>query len=236
MADLFNKHWRIYHQVLENNYMHHRDFALQIESVFQKTLPAEIPLHILDCGCGDAYYISQQLRGLSLGSYTGLDMSEFALSKAKENTNILNCPTYLKQGYMQELIEREEGKYDIIYCSFSMHHLQDNEKALFIKRCFDLISENGFLIVIDVLRNDGQLREECIEEYISWIDQCWEKIAQEDKALIYDHMRNYDFPTTKSQLIAWCRDTGLMDTFQFHPDSLNSIIIFQKDPVLKNNN
>lgn len=215
--------------------MHHRDFAHHSNSVFQKALPTGDPLHILDCGCGDAYYISQQLRGISLGSYTGLDMSEFALSKAEENTNILNGPTYLKQGYMQELIAREESKYDIIYCSFSMHHLQDNEKVQFINRCYDLLSENGFLIVIDVLRNDGQLREEYIEEYISWIGQCWEKIEQDDKALIYEHMRNYDFPTTKSQLITWCRETGLRDTFQFHPDSLNSIIIFQKDSALKNN-
>ncbi len=208
--------------------MHHRDFASQIDFVFQKALSPGVPLHILDCGCGDAFYISQQLQSISLASYTGLDMSEFALSKAKENTNAFDCPVFLKQGYMQELIDREEGKYDIIYCSFSMHHLQDIEKNHFLKRCFDLLSDKGMLIVIDVFRNEGQLREAYIEEYISWIDECWEKISQEDKSLIYEHMRNYDFPTTKSQLIAWCSDIGLKDIFQFHPDSLNSIIIFSK--------
>lgn len=207
--------------------MFHDDFSLFLSPVL-KDLSNRSSIDVLDCGCGDAYLLSNQLRRLPVFSFTGYDMSNQALDAARNNLAKLECEIVLKQGPMEESIQSEEKEFDIIYSSFAIHHLQDADKRKLLDHFYAKLKKNGVLILIDLLRNQSLSRGDYLEEYIQYIAKEWDEIEAIDKELVYEHMRNYDFPSTRNDFKNWIADSGFIVQNHFDADSRNTLFIAQK--------
>ncbi len=226
-TSIFAKNWRIYRQILLENYMYHHDFSKQISS-FLNSHSFNSDTHILDAGCGDAYLLSNLLKEKPIASFTGYDMSAQALKIAEKNLSSLKTNVSLIEGKMEESIIEEETIFDFIYSSFSIHHLSDSHKIELINNFFNHLKPGGVFIVIDILRNAELSREKYLEEYISHISNNWGSISNSDKELIYEHMRSFDFPAINTDFIKWIDEIGFNLIQRFDPDSRNMMLIAKK--------
>lgn len=226
-AVLFSANWGVYQKIIESNYMLHKEFAAFTAQIFESADTGKT-IQVLDMGCGDAQLIARQLHLQQSVEYTGYDLSEAALEFASGFLTATKHPFTLRQGLMEELIKEDSAGYDIIYSSYAVHHLQDDAKQELLRNCFDKLHTNGKFILIDVFRTQEQSREEYIASYISWMNACWPAITAEEKALIIEHIQQYDFPPLYNEVIKWALKTGFT-VRPFHADdSRHKMLVFQK--------
>ena len=224
-TEIFKKNWWIYQQVTEHNYMFHHDFEKEVSSILKRDFQTEQPISVLDSGCGDSWLLSRLLKGRNVASFTGYDMSEMALSFAEKNLAGLSSSLHLQAGPMEESIKKAAPEsFDLIYSSFAIHHLQDADKKELLSDFYSRLKQGGTIILIDILRDSSLSRHEYIEEYIRYIDQTWNVFSADDKQLIFDHMRNYDFPVVANEFISWMEEAGFTITERFDADSRNTLV------------
>ncbi len=226
-TEIFAKNWRIYQEILEHNYMFHRDFSEEITKAL-KEYTSSSPIDVLDSGCGDAYVLSNLLKYYPIHSFTGYDMSAQALEVAAKNLSPLGAKTRLVEGPMELSIREETKSFHLIYSSFAIHHLSDTDKQQLLADFHQKLQKDGILIIIDILRNPTLSREEYLEEYITHISTQWTKIDSDDKELIFDHMRNFDFPAINSDFKKWVENAGFNIHSRFDADSRNMMLVAQK--------
>ncbi|MFM6283053.1 MAG: class I SAM-dependent methyltransferase [Dolichospermum sp.] len=101
VEEFFNKQWKIYQKVLNNNYMSHNE----IYGILHKFLVSNFqkPFKMLDLGCGDASFTSLVLSNTNITSYHGVDLSIAALEIAQGNLENINCDITLIQGDLRHL-------------------------------------------------------------------------------------------------------------------------------------
>ena len=102
---------------------------------------------ILDVGCGDGYILRKSalfLRKKNINvQLIGLDIREDILSIAKEASVDFPEISYLKQDVL--LLDPENHQCDILLCTLTMHHFNNDEILVFLKK-FVSISKNGIII------------------------------------------------------------------------------------------
>jgi SAM-dependent methyltransferase len=206
---LFTTHWKTYQQVILSNYMLHRDFSVMSDAIIGEAA-ARGPLRVLDPGCGDAVLIADQLKGHTVLSYTGYDLSGHALELALTNLDGVSRTLHLREGRMEELIGEETGRYNLVYSSYAIHHLSDAQKRSFLKDLYAHLEPGGSFFLIDIFRLDGQDREAYVAGYINMIQEHWDDLVQEEKQRIFDHIRSFDFPATVSDMTIWGKEAGFL--------------------------
>ncbi len=122
------------------------------------TLPLSKTMDGMEYGCGTG------LVGLavapSLSRLTTIDTSQGMLDVLQEKidkqdkTSIETlCCDLLKDDYSQ--------KHDIIFCSMTLHHIQDTEGIF--RRFTELLNPGGYLAIADLLTEDGSFHGESAE-------------------------------------------------------------------------
>ncbi|HMQ06397.1 MAG TPA: class I SAM-dependent methyltransferase [Saprospiraceae bacterium] len=225
MAELFDSNWSTYRQVLGMNYMFHHDLAQIATEALQELVSSGYPIHVLDLGCGDAWYFTEYQNVMKNIQYTGYDLSEYALSKAKLSLEKMVESYQLKQGHMEELIKEDKNEYSLIYSSFAIHHLQDDVKFNLIQDCYHRLPSGGLFIIIDVFRADHEDRSAYLDSYFENIRNRWDQVDVNEKALIFDHILNYDFPTSLYTFKNWCSQCGFEVKKTFKADPHHVIIV-----------
>jgi len=226
LAAIFTSHWNVYQKIITYNYMRHKDMAAHSSEIFAG-VKTRTPLKVLDLGCGDAQPIIPRLQQQPVASYTGYDLSEVALQFAQENLSKVNCITQLRQAPMQQFDEIEEGTFDVIHSSYAIHHLQQDEMRAILQSCFTRLDDGGVMIVVDIFRNDGQPREDYIEEYIDNIKATWQMITPGEQEEVFYHMRQYDFPVPANDMAGWAEDIGFTVTTH-RVDRLHTMLVLKK--------
>lgn len=207
-VELFKQNWTIYQKLISNNYMFHRQWNEATNDIIDK-LKAHGPVHILDLGCGDASFIRAIENPEWITSYTGIDLSPSALEYAANYLDPLNIKFSLITGRMEEMILKTTGKYQLIYSSYAIHHLQDGLKIELLKDIYDRLDDHGIFILIDVFRKQNQTREQYLRDYKNYMDDDWNALLTEDKVLIYDHILNFDFPALIGDAKSWLSKLAL---------------------------
>ncbi|GBC78109.1 Trans-aconitate 2-methyltransferase [bacterium HR08] len=78
---------------------------------------------VLDVGCGPGIHWELLARGRKLKRYTGVDISAWALERARELTG--------GEYYLLDIQkERLDGHWDLVFCSLVLEHLPDDVAAL----------------------------------------------------------------------------------------------------------
>lgn len=205
--DLFTKHWNIYQEIIARNYMQHGEFGEEIRQVLDRLVP-NLPLRVLDLGCGDARQMADQLKGRAVASYTGFDLAGPALVLAQKNMQGLAQEVQVREGKMEEWITREEGGFHLIYSSYAIHHLSDPEKKALLAEVRKKLAPGGLFILIDTYRTGGESREEYLDTYLKQNLDQWATLSAEQKGLVRDHIVNYDFPAILRDMMEWAGEAG----------------------------
>ncbi len=201
-CEYFNDNWQTYQKILQNNYMEHRE----IYSVLHKFLVSrsQKPFKLLDLGCGDASLAVPALIDTSIQAYYGIDLAQAAIALAADNLGAISCPKTLVAGdftaVIPQLINAQQERFDIILASFSLHHLHLEQKDDLIGHLYQLLNREGVLLLIDIVRQEGEDRTTYIERYLKRVRQDWTALTPQEVASVETHIATSDFPETQTML------------------------------------
>lgn len=219
--------WDTYAKVVAGNYMYHRELGDAVREALRERFGAR-PFSILDLGCGDAATFAPLLPGFSLTRYKGADLSQAALALAAQNLSGLSCPVELKQAdFVEELAA--SAVFDVIYVSFALHHLTTQAKADFFQLAAQKLAPGGLLLMVDVVREEGQALEAYLSAYTGWLRKAFATLATEEHDAICEHIVNNDFPDSGSTLQSQGKAAGLRLIGSTTPQVWHRLLCFERN-------
>lgn len=200
--------WAIYDQVLDHNYMFHREIYQDVRQVIAHRYAAR-PFAVLDLGCGSARHLAQALNGHVMTRYLGYDLSEAALAYAARNLAPWGAAVELRQGDLLEGLQAQQESFDLVFSSFALHHLTAADKAVFFQRAYRQLKEQGLLLLVDVMREEDERElQPHLDRYCDWLRSDWKTLAPKALDLLCDHIQNNDLPELPSELAAMATRAG----------------------------
>jgi SAM-dependent methyltransferase len=213
----FNQ-WHVYRSIVDNDWMCHRAIFSAIKNWVLLRHPG--PFTLLDLGCGDAGFIQGTFTDTGVWAYTGVDASQAALAKAREELAGARFQVHLAEAdllaYLGEQPEQDRRAFDIILASYAVHHLPVLKKQEFFRRAHARLIPGGSLLFADVFRRGDESREEYLRAYVDMMRDAWAGLAPESLASTTQHVRERDFPETLGQILGMAREAG----FQGEPREL----------------
>jgi SAM-dependent methyltransferase len=204
---LFRKAWTLYDAISEKNYMFHREIYAHVADVLRQR-HAQGPYHLLDLGCGNARFLAPCLQAAPPETYDGVDLSASALEEARGYLkSIANAGLHHKD--MLQAVENADTAFDIIFTGFAVHHLDAESKQRLITACAERLAPGGQLLMVDVMREDGQTREQYLDEYLNFMRTQWTEVLPEHLEEACAHVSAYDFPETIADLTQMAIEAGL---------------------------
>ncbi len=116
-AAIFQREWRIYRKMVENNYLFHCEAYAQLRRVLLEE--ASQPFRFLDLACGDATAVATALEQTGVANYCGVDLSADALRLAERSLANLPCPKSLRQADYVEALANWREPVDVIWIGLS---------------------------------------------------------------------------------------------------------------------
>ncbi|HEY8163428.1 MAG TPA: class I SAM-dependent methyltransferase [Methylocystis sp.] len=218
--------WDTYAKVVAANYMFHRELGAAVKAALRGRFGAR-PFSVLDLGCGDAATFAPLLEDFALERYRGADLSEAALALARRNLAGLSCPVELTRAdLLSELSMAPQS--DVIYVSFALHHLATQAKAEFFQRATQKLTPGGLLLLVDVVREEGESLPAYHAAYCSWLRDTMAALDESEKDAICDHLVNNDFPEPCSVLMAQAESAGLQILETATPQKWHRLLSFKK--------
>jgi len=200
LDDCFTNNWKTYQKALTNNYMEHQE----IYGVLHKLLTDHFdrPFSLLELGCGDASLTVQALLNTNIADYTGIDLSATALEIAQRNMTQIKCgQTFIQDDIskvLEELAQSQKQSFDVIMTSFVLHHLNLAQKDKVIEQISHLLKPQGVLVLIDIVRQEEEDRENYVKRYLENMRQNWSALTSQEISSIENHISTYDFPETQT--------------------------------------
>ena len=177
----------------------------EVEKLMQSyiLLPRNTRARILELGTGTGQWASRILKRFPNAHYNGVDFSENMLSLASHN---LRC--YADRVNLQNLdLNRATltGRYDLIYSSFALHHIEDKQK--FFKMIHKLLKRKGRFLYIDVTSAHSRNLEKLFME--SWKNFMRNSACPNNRLrkVITDHLEN-DIPETVENQLQFLQSAG----------------------------
>lgn len=226
-AQIFSDNWNIFQKIIQNDYMHHSEFAAETAAVLNDFQGKW--LHMLDIGCGDAAALLTVMRNVNVASYTGYDLSSAMLELAKAHLDAQHIPSVLRQGDMMQLIQSEDKQFDVIYSSFAIHHLPDKEKRKLLQACLARLVPGGKMIYIDIFRSQQMGNEQYIHDYFSLMRNDWSALSENEKQLVMDHVGQYDFPSDIEMSVEWLQFLGFSLEARVQPDRYHAMLVLTNE-------
>jgi SAM-dependent methyltransferase len=207
---LFRKAWTLYDAISEKNYMFHLEIYAQVADLL-KQRRTQGHYHLLDLGCGNARFLAPCLQSALPETYDGVDLSASALDEAREYLKgIPNTALHHKD--MLQAVEDTDSAFDVIFTGFAVHHLDSAAKQRLFHACAQRLAPGGQFIMVDVVREDGQTREQYLDGYLNFMRTQWTEVLPEHLDEACAHVAAYDFPETLADLTLMARQAGLSQT------------------------
>ncbi len=188
---------------------------------------------LLDLGCGNARYLAPCLKRSSPALYEGVDLSEVALAEAREYLAELTGQVILTHGDLLKAVESTEKTWDILFTGFAIHHLMPDEKARFFRAAGRCLSENGWLILVDVVREENQDRESYLDGYLKFMREKWTHVPQDQLEEACTHVHDHDYPECLSTLQEMAGAAGLNFTRLISRHAQHYTILFSRSAPTK---
>ena len=206
-ADLFARSWSLYDHITEHNYMFHQEIYDELAELLKQRLDAG-QYRMLDLGCGNARYLVPALLKAMPAHYQGVDLSQVALDEAAGYLAELPSVTLTHGDLLQE-VESTSDTWDVIFTGYALHHLPAEDKARFFQAAARCLSPGGWLVMVDVVRQEEQSREHYLEGYLKFMRETWVNVPPEQLDEACAHVESYDFPESRSTLNEMAQASGL---------------------------
>lgn len=209
--EFFERQWRTYREIVDHDWMEHRGITTAATEALRSWM-AQHPerrgkARLLDLGCGDLALMGPVFGGLELGSYVGVDLTEQALPLARVALGRSPFDITFHHADVRTFIATQRD-VDLVHASLVLHHLSDDEKAVFLAELRLAVQPEGAFIWADVFREPNEERAEYVSRYASRIRRDWSAIDDDDREAIVTHMGTFDFPADREAIIATARDAG----------------------------
>jgi SAM-dependent methyltransferase len=219
--------WSLYEQVLDCNHRFHDELYQGVKSLLARHY-GDRPLKILDLGCGSARHLAPILREQKIERYRGYDLSEVAIAKARENLAPIQGIIELYQGDLLTGLQETVESFDLIFASFALHQLSLAEKSQFFTLAAEKLNSQGLLLLIDVMREETESRDQFFQHYLAWIESDWTAIAPAEKESLYKQIRNHDFPETISTIKELSSQAGFSSVTEISRFRWHQVWSFEK--------
>lgn len=206
----FFANWSMYRAVIENDCMDHARIYREVGALLRERRRA---FTLMDLGCGDAAGVGPSLRGTAITRFVGVDNAAPALEFARGTLADAAFEVELVEQNLTEAV-RSDRTYDVVVMAFALHHFQSAEKRGIIADIRRRLQPGGELVLIDLVRQPGQSRQDYLEDYIEYV-RSW-PLAEETIGAIIDHVTGFDFPEDVDAQPRWALEAGYADVVEFY--------------------
>ncbi len=229
---IFSRSWSLYDLITEHNYMFHREIYREIMDLLGERND-QGNFRLLDLGCGNARFMTPCLKRFPPGVYEGVDLSEAALAEARTYLAELPGEVTLTYGDLLEVIEATGKTWDVIFSGFAIHHLMLDEKARFFRAAGRCLSEKGWLIMVDVMREENQDRASFLDGYLRFMREKWTEVPRDKLEEACAHVRDHDYPECFSTIARMAKDAGLHSIRLVNRRAQHHTLLFSRSTLAK---
>jgi len=208
-TSLFRRSWSLYDAIAAENYMFHREIYDQVGRILTERRELG-PYSLLDLGCGNARFLAPCLRAAPPIRYAGVDLSAAALDEAGGYLAGI-AGVSLHQEEMGEFVARQREDFDLIFTGYAVHHLPATAKSGLLVSCRGVLTDGGGLILVDVLREKGQSREDCVAAYLRLMRGEWTAVPPEMIEEACSHVAAFDDPASFDELEEFATRAGFSE-------------------------
>lgn len=225
-TEIFINNWRIYRKIIENDNMSHREGYAKLREILIEEMRR--PFIFVDLACGDAYYSSKVLQDTKVEKYIGIDVSEEALSLAKDEFRDTSIEARFLRADFINFAEIIDKPADVIWVGFSLHHLDTPDKLQFMKKAKKALSNDGIFIIYEPILLEGEDRSNYYNRFKQTFDIHWSGLTKEEGEFLLEHVRESEKPETSKDWIklgneagfsnvkkVFSEKTGLYELFKF---------------------
>jgi len=224
ITEIFRKHWDVYRNIIEHDYMSHR---AAYEKLYEILIEDDRPFSFADLACGDAYSSSRCLEGTSVAEYTGVDLSEWALGLAEKELERVRARKRLVMGDFEKFGKYVAAPPDVVWVGLSVHHLPTEEKARFMKTVRKEIAPGGLFLVYEPTLEKGERQENYIDRFREIVSRTWTGLTPEKLEIVFDHVAKSDLPELPEDWIGLAREAGFESGEVAYTDPLGLYSVFR---------
>jgi 16S rRNA G966 N2-methylase RsmD len=217
---IFEQQWAVYRRFVDAGYMSHRSFYGMLHDLVAARTK---PFSLLDLASGDASWSVGALAGTGIIDYTAVDLSKQALELAAKNAASLRCDAQVIARDFRDYLESPPRTWDIILIGFSFHHLVGEDKLSFARKLRNALGAEGEWIFFEPILDGGESRARYLERWKECLDQHWTGFTLEEKAIIWRHVSQCDYPESPERFEEIARQAGfaacerlLIDPYRFY--------------------
>jgi len=221
--------WTTYEKVVAGDYMHQRVYIDHLLTVLKGRQPG--PTNLLDIGCGDAEPVKPLFADLNINCYIGLDSSDVALEKAAAALTKAGVDYQLHNCDMRQVNQFVSGGWaQLIVASYSLHHLDLEEKQVMLNACADLLSPGGVLAIIDVFRTENEALTHYHNRWADYAQSHYNTLDEEELVELISHVKQEDMPETVPNYLELAEGAGLtlQDQLCAGEEKLNAMLMLGK--------
>jgi SAM-dependent methyltransferase len=224
---IFTRSWSLYDLLTAHNYMFHREIYAAVKDLLAQRSD-EGKYRLLDLGCGNARYLAPCLTQTPPAGYEGVDLSAAALAEASAYLAGLPSQIMLTHGDLLKAVESTTENWDVIFTGFAIHHLSPDEKQRFFCAAGSRLPEHGWLILVDVVREEGQDRESYLDGYLKFMRETWTHVPPDQLEEACTHVRDHDYPECLSTLRQMAKTGGLNSCRVVSRHAQHHVILFSR--------
>ena len=150
--------------------------------LFRYHFDTTTPQRILELGCGDGEMALQFLEKFPGNELYLMDGSDDMLSMARHNLKGANLH-FIKKTFEEYVSDESESfKYNLVYSSNAIHHLDFLGKSQLYARIFRELVHGGMFIIIDVVLPPSERSEKYqFKMWVEWVNQTLKDIGRDDE-------------------------------------------------------
>jgi hypothetical protein len=84
------------------------------------------------------------------------------------------------------------------------------------------------VILVDVMREEGQARPEYLDDYNEAVATQWDALTKAERDEVQEHIRNCDFPETPSLMQSLAQNAGLKNCRKLEKRTWHEVWCYQK--------